>query len=276
MVGPRSCGKTRLLSQVAAQHYRVPEQAASLQLPGWLDGREAQLSSPSSMADELRRSIKDGSLPGALKRILPSFVPESITVEVPGVKAEFSPEPKREPDVTVVGAVRMAKELFEAFKNGKAPGDPWPLLVLDEANVMQRWSAQSEPMLSDRQAIMAFLVQVRQWGGKAKHQAGRTLPSPACPHAHAYAASCSCLRVCLARQPTCYRENPCTAANAALPWLPMCVQSMDAAPSVSHVSSYLLLLACCQELSSPVSQLRLLFVLLHLHCRQQRSAGMPT
>jgi hypothetical protein len=165
MVGPRSCGKTRLLSQVAAQHYRVPEQAASLQLPGWLDGREAQLSSPSSMADELRRSIEDGSLPGALQRILPSFIPDSITVEVPGVKAKFSPKkkkPKREPDVTVAGAVRMAKELFEAFKNGKAPGDPWPLLVLDEANVMQRWSAQSEPMLSDRQTIMAFLVQVRQ------------------------------------------------------------------------------------------------------------------
>jgi hypothetical protein len=28
---------------------------------------------------------------------------------------------------------------------------------------------------------MSFLVQVRRWGGKAKHQAGRTLPSQPAP-----------------------------------------------------------------------------------------------
>lgn len=69
LVGPRSCGKTRLLMEKAAQHYRVPPQAEAggSYPPGWLDGRRSQLDSPGSMADELGRSIEAGSFPAALQ-----------------------------------------------------------------------------------------------------------------------------------------------------------------------------------------------------------------
>ena len=106
MVGPRSCGKTRLLMHKAAQHYRMPPEDVDLmeQPPGWLDGRMAQLDSPGVMADELYCSIKDGRLPAALQclRSTPFTVDFKVSLPLPlqwlSLKLGLKPEKPEKPD----------------------------------------------------------------------------------------------------------------------------------------------------------------------------------
>lgn len=55
----------------------------------------------------------------------------------------------------VRSAIQSALKFFTAYKQQKQPEDPFPLLVVDEANFMQDWQSESE-----RKSILAFFVDV--------------------------------------------------------------------------------------------------------------------
>lgn len=173
--------------------------------PGWLEGRKAQLSSPVIMAGELCDSVLSGVLTDALQRLSP-LTSLDLKVSLPLLQLLCKSEVERN--------LAPAEELLEKYKSSKAPGDPWPLLVIDQANVMQErwpWTASDEPSLRDKQAIMAFLVQARHGGGKdlalsSLHPCSRM----------------RCLKLPVSCMSACYREKPCTAA---LTWLPLRVST---------------------------------------------------
>ena len=69
----------------------------------------------------------------------------------------FSPPVLQVTDVK--RAVKSATNFFRQCKQQKKPEEPFPLLVVDEANFMQDWQSESE-----RKVILAFLVNVSVWG----------------------------------------------------------------------------------------------------------------
>lgn len=88
--------------------------------------------------------------------------PEEVTCNCMGVhalKSGSSHTPFPPPCVLQATDVRSAVQLtlksFFAYQQRKQPEDPFPLLVVDEANFMQDWQSDSE-----RKGILAFFVKV--------------------------------------------------------------------------------------------------------------------
>ena len=177
IVGPRSCGKSRLLEEVLL----LKKHKALL---AFVDGRAQKLTDAGIMASALRKQA-DAQL-SALRQQLTQLenVVEKATVVaaagsdiigkfVPGLDVKSllaaydsaAKQFKQSDPRSLNGVIEAYSSLLRLNSTIISQASPLPVICIDEANVLMEWHKGGTAMENDLDAMLRFFVKVRAPSG---------------------------------------------------------------------------------------------------------------
>ena len=168
LLGPRSSGKTALLKEVLRNSFSDSDFP-----PSYLDARSKQLSE----ASVLVRLLQDNAVT-ALQKIsglLRGFADSRIGKVFMGLSASekvnadtavsISGEKMvaallRKQSLSMNDVIEVYDEMLSLYKSGKSPSGSWPIICIDEANVLTEWQYGSLEKREALSALLRFFVKV--------------------------------------------------------------------------------------------------------------------
>ena len=162
IVGPRSSGKTALLQKVFSS---LPKDEQAYP-PSYLNGRAQQLSDATVLKKALQAS--GNSALSQLSERLAAFANSPLgkafaafTGKEPVAGGNFSISGDkivsaflRQQDQTINDVIAVFNDMLALYKSAKISGSSWPIICIDEANVLTGWQ---EGSLEDKKALEALL-----------------------------------------------------------------------------------------------------------------------
>ena len=186
MLGPRSSGKTALLKAVLSDSV-----AAGGFPPIYLDGRSRQLTDAGVLVRLLQeegekavqRLLKLGknSAGGRLGRVFRAVsAGESYAADAFSISGEQVVETfLRGQDQSLNDVIGVYDEMLALYKSDRAASDSWPVICIDEANVLTQWQQGSLEKRESLSALLRFFVMVckcaRSYGVLGWHNSKETL-----------------------------------------------------------------------------------------------------
>ncbi len=166
IVGPRSSGKTRLLQETLAEEVNDWDSTDSdfepqrSFLPIYLNGRTRKLTEASAFARQLQLSLQER--PGIWNwfklrvKELGSMAAMKLTMRAGPLEAI-----EQKADVQQISSIESIiatfNEIFSLYADNKASFNNWPVICIDEANVLMEWKKEQTPQLAE---LMRFFVAV--------------------------------------------------------------------------------------------------------------------
>ena len=162
IVGPRSSGKTALLQKVCSS---LPNDGQAYP-PSYLNGRAQQLSD----AGELKKALQasGNSALSQLSERLAAFANSPLgkafaavtgKEQVAGGNFSISGDKiisafLRQEDQTINDVIAVYNDMLAVYKSAKVSNSSWPVICIDEANVLTEWH---EGSVEDQRALKALL-----------------------------------------------------------------------------------------------------------------------
>lgn len=167
LLGPRSSGKTALLQEVLSSNVLL-----SGFPPSYLDARSRQLSDANVLVSLLQekgvtalRRLSDllRDFAGSrLGRILSALTAQekvnadSISISGEKVVAAFLQRQSQ----SMNDVIEVYDEMLKLYKSGKSSSSSWPIICIDEANVLTQWQYGSLEKREALSALLKFFVKV--------------------------------------------------------------------------------------------------------------------
>ena len=161
LLGPRSSGRTALLHEVLRNSF-----SDSHFPPAYLDARSRQLSEASVLISLLLDSAATAlqKISGILKKFPDSRMGKAFAAlsDLERLEADIFRTTGEKVEAQLLGkqsqsmndVFEVYDEMLNLYKSGKSPGGGWPIICIDEANVLTEWQYGS---LKKREAIRALL-----------------------------------------------------------------------------------------------------------------------
>ena len=164
LLGPRSSGKTALLQEVLL-HGSLSAKGFQ---PSYLDARAQQVTDPGVMVsllqeqgrtilDVLRRTFKnlpENIFGGFIAAMSSSNIGDLIQIS----DAKLIEAIKGKEHHTINDVIKGYDCIFEAYKSEKRAGNNWPIICIDEANVLREWKFGTRDRQEALGALLRFFV----------------------------------------------------------------------------------------------------------------------
>ena len=167
LLGPRSSGKTALLQEVLSNSVSVSDFP-----PSYLDARSRQLSEASVLVSllqengvtalqrlsEFLRNFADSRIGRVFTALSAQEKVNADTFSISGEKvvAAFL----RRQSQSMNDVIEVYDETLKLYKSGKSPSGSWPIICIDEANVLTQWQYGSLEKREALSALLKFFVKV--------------------------------------------------------------------------------------------------------------------
>ncbi len=165
IVGPRSSGKTRLLQETLTEDLNDWDstdsdfEAERSFLPIYLNGRTSKLTEASAFARQLKLSLQER--PGMWNWFRLRVKELGMTAVKLTMKAGPLEAIEQKADVQQISSIESIiatfDKIFSLYADNKASFNNWPVICIDEANVLMEWKKEQAPQLAE---LMRFFVAV--------------------------------------------------------------------------------------------------------------------